>query len=101
MSKDLITRKNDLLKESYKRFDEISDIGRMLSDIKSIKYSTINKYTLAEMCHIAGNQLIRLSAIRHDISLEYDKALPEAEQEEPEPTIDDEPEVTENDLPFC
>ena len=101
MSKDLITRKNDLLKESYRRFDEVADIGRMLTGIKSIKYSNIDKYTLAEICNVAGKQLTRLSALRHDLIFEYDKALPEAEKEEPEPTIDQREEVTETDLPFC
>ena len=106
MSNDLITRKNDLLKDAKERFDEVGDIASMLIDIKSVKYSNINAKTVIELCNVAGKTLQRLSSIRWDLMLEYDndaKATEQAVRElvEDMHTIDEEPEVTENDLPFC
>lgn len=103
MSNDLITRKNDLIKDAKERFDEVADIAYMLIDLKSVKYSNINSKTVIELCNVTGKRLVRLCSLRWELLLEGDTELEEAVREitHKEPTIDEEAEVTENDLPFC
>lgn len=93
MSKELITRKNDLLKHaSY----VLHDIGKLATMCKGIRFESTESASI--FMDVLANTLTKFSYEQFDL-LDESKITEHNPNEEP--TIDEEAEVTENDLPFC
>lgn len=92
--KELIERKNKLLRSTSDKLSQLPEIADLLEDSNNLSYD--NQKTLAD---VVAAKLRSLALGWSEAFFESQIELPEAKQEEP--TIDEEPEVTENDLPFC
>lgn len=88
---ELIDRKNQKLRAAYMAMDEIWDIAILLqeSDLHGRSFDTLIK--------IATERIRSLTCGMDGYLKESNIALPEAEQDG---TIDNDEEVTEDDLPF-
>lgn len=93
----MIDRKNDLLKMGTERFQEIK---RIAIGLESMNISE-SAETAIQFCRCAGAKLRMLSYLWVDMDDESEKKALFEKPEAEEPTIDQEAEVTENDLPFC
>ena len=93
MEKKMIEQKNELLKEAGNGLREIWNIALMLdhSDFNNRHFDTLIK--------LVNNRLRAISCHYDEYLDESEIYLPEAEDAD-EPTIDNDEEVTENDLPF-
>lgn len=92
--KDLIERKNKLLRSTSDKLSQLPEIADLLEDSNNLSYD--NQKTLADL---VATKLRALALGWSEAFFESQIELPEPKQEEP--TIDEEAEVTENDLPFC
>ena len=92
--KELIERKNKLLRSTSDKLSQLPEIASLLEDSNNLSYD--NQKTLTDL---VATKLRNLALGWSEAFFESQIELPEAKQEEP--TIDEEAEVTENDLPFC
>jgi len=91
---EMITRKNDFLRHAS---EEFRNVGKLATMCKGMKFTTAE--SASEFMGVMANTLQKLSYERFDLLEESNIALPEAEEAD-DPTIDNDEEVTENDLPF-
>lgn len=94
---EMIDRKNELLKMGTERFQEVKRIAIGLENT-SISESA---ETAIQFCRCAGAKLRMLSYLWVDMDDESEKKAISEMPEVEEPTIDNEEEVAEDDLPFC
>lgn len=92
---DMIANKNTLLRQAFDTCCNIKKLSIMCKDVRFEDAEAANIFI-----HTMGATLHREILNRWDFIHESQIALPEAEEAE-EPTIDNDEEVTENDLPFC
>ncbi len=91
---DMIANKNTLLRQA---FDTCSNIKKLSIMCKDVHFEDVEAANI--FIRTMGATLHREVLNRWDLLHESQIALPEAEEAE-EPTIDNDEEVTENDLPF-
>ena len=91
---DMIANKNTLLRQAFDTCSNIKKLSIMCKDVRFVDAEAANIFI-----RTMGATLQREVLTRWDLLHESQIALPEAEEAE-EPTIDNDEEVTENDLPF-
>lgn len=91
---DMIANKNTLLRQAFDTCSNIKKLSIMCKDVHFEDAEAANIFI-----RTMGATLHREVLNRWDLLHESRIALPEAEEAE-EPTIDNDEEVTENDLPF-
>lgn len=92
---DMIANKNTLLRQAFDTLTNIRELSTMCKGVDFFDTDASNVFI-----RTTGETLRRLTLNRFDFIHESNIALPEAEEAD-EPTIDNDEEVTENDLPFC
>ena len=92
---DMIANKNTLLRQAFDTCSNIKKLSIMCKDVHFEDAEAANIFI-----RTMGATLHREVLTRWDLLHESQIALPEAEEAD-EPTIDNDEEVTENDLPFC
>ena len=92
---NIIERKNKILRAMADKLSQVSDVANLLKESK--QFSNENKDLIIDL---VAERLRNLTLGWSEAYFESTYTLPEAEQDAEEPTIDNDEEVTEDDLAF-